>query len=144
MKTQKTDIRHFMTNTRLFAAFAVLFLLTLCGHVSANAGAEPIGTDAHAVADTLINDVPTHFTPTANDFFVLPSETCVAPPPQTSRVTGRSNTFSANNIGGSNKSPAHFPQYVSQSVFRKSRLLRYASFARPADYYVYFLSFLRL
>ena len=105
----------------------------------------PIQNDDKApISDTLINDNSCNLIPCSDFFFVLPTETNVAPPSQTCRILGRSNSGTSYNGHYSNKFEKNIANTIgTTNHFRHDNRLK-APFPRPSDYYVYFLGILKL
>ena len=102
------------------------------------------GNEKGPISDTLINDNSCNLIPCSDFFFVLPTETNVAPPSQTCRILGRSNSGTSYNGHHSNKFEKNIANTIgTTNHFRRDNRLK-APFPRPADYYVYFLGILKL
>ena len=94
--------------------------------------------------DTLINDNSYNLIPSSDFYFVLPTETNVAPPSQTCRILGRSNSGTSYNGHYSNKFEKNIANTIgTTNHIRHDNRLK-APFPRSADYYVYFLGILKL
>ena len=129
-------------NKHFFAIIALMLLF--CGKTLFAGNSEPITQSSTSISDTLINDNSCNLIPCSDFFFVLPTETNVAPPSQTCRILGRSNSGTSYNGHHSNK----FEKTVANTIgttnhFRHGNRIK-VPFPRPADYYVYFLGILKL
>ena len=129
-------------NKHFFAIIALMLLF--CGKTLFAGNSEPIPHSSTPVSDTLINDNSCNLIPCSDFFFVLPTETNVAPPSQTCRILGRSNSGTSYNGHYSNKFEKNIANTIgTTNHFRRDNRIK-APFPRPVDYYVYFLGILKL